>query len=71
MRARRRDHTPGLVRDILQATEKDLGPTGRDAMFGAGLADAYGAVSAQDIPLASAGKPGAKPPVERVSTGVR
>jgi subtilisin family serine protease len=71
MLERRSDLTPGRVRDILQTTAKDLGPKGRDVMFGAGLADAYGAVTAQDIPLASAGKPGAKPPIERVSTGVR
>lgn len=71
MLERRGDLTPGRVRDILLATAKDIGPKGRDVMFGAGLADAYGAVSAQDIPLASAGKASAKPPVERVSTGVR
>ena len=71
MLERRGDLTPGRVREILQSSAKDIGPKGRDVMFGAGLADAYGAVSAQDIPLASAGKPGAKQPVERVSTGAR
>src|SRR5674476_933010 len=38
--------TPDKVRDILLATAKDLGPKGRDVMFGAGLADAYGALMA-------------------------
>jgi subtilisin family serine protease len=71
MLERHGDLTPSRVREILQATAKDIGPKGRDTMFGAGLADAYGAVSAQNIPLASAGKANAKPPAERVSTGVR
>jgi subtilase family protein len=36
--------TPQAVRKALLSTAKDLGPTGRDDQFGAGLADAYGAV---------------------------
>ena len=59
--------TPSEVRGILQATARDLGPKGPDAMFGAGLADAYGAIMAKGAPaLASAPRP-----AERVSTGAR
>lgn len=36
--------SPDAVRRILLATAKDLGPAGKDDQFGAGLADAYGAV---------------------------
>jgi subtilisin family serine protease len=38
--------TPDEVRAGLTATARDLGPKGRDDMFGAGLADAYKAVVA-------------------------
>jgi hypothetical protein len=48
------------------ATAKDLGPKGRDSLFGAGLADAFGAVSAESPALAAVPLP-----VERVSTGAR
>ena len=71
MLERRGELTPREVRGILQATAKDIGPKGRDSMFGAGIVDAYAALSAQDAALASAVKSGVKPPVERVSTGVR
>ncbi len=37
---------PEQVRSILTATARDLGPKGRDDEFGAGLADAYRAVTA-------------------------
>ncbi len=61
------DLTPDKVRDILLATAKDLGPKGRDIMFGAGLADAYGAVRSEPAP-----KTAAMPrPVSRVGTGAR
>ncbi len=59
--------TPDLVRNILRATAKDLGPKGPDVMFGAGLVDAYGAVTAEPVPVAAA----APRPIERVSTGAR
>jgi subtilisin family serine protease len=36
--------TPPAVRKALLATARDLGPKGRDDQFGAGLADAYGAL---------------------------
>lgn len=67
MLERKGDLTPDKVRDILLATAKDLGPKGRDVMFGAGLADAYGALMAEDAPMAAA----APRPVERASTGAR
>jgi len=38
--------TPSEVRGILQSTARDLGKRGRDPEYGAGLADAYGAVKA-------------------------
>jgi subtilisin family serine protease len=37
---------PEQVRAILTSTARDLGPKGRDDLFGAGLADAYKAVAA-------------------------
>ena len=62
-------HQPGVtaakVRDVLMMTATDLGPKGRDAMFGAGLADAYGALTAGDAPLAQT----VPMPIERVSNG--
>ena len=61
------DLTPDRVKVILRATAKDLGPKGPDAMFGAGLADAYGAITADVAPMAAAGRR----QVERVSTGAR
>jgi subtilisin family serine protease len=67
MLQRKRDLTPDQVRSILQATAKDLGPQGPDVMFGAGLVDAYGAITAENAPLAAAGPR----PLERVSTGAR
>ena len=66
MLERNRDLTPDKARDILLATAKDLGPKGRDILFGAGLADAYGALMAERAPMAAAPQP-----VERVSTGSR
>jgi subtilisin family serine protease len=48
------DLTPDKVRGILMQTARDLGPKGRDSMFGAGLADAYAAILAEDAPVAAA-----------------
>ena len=45
---RKRDLKPDAVRKILLSTAKDLGPKGRDIYFGAGLADAYQAVTATE-----------------------
>ncbi|MCK9913503.1 S8 family serine peptidase [Microbacteriaceae bacterium K1510] len=59
------DLTATTLRDKLMASAKDLGPAGRDAMFGAGLADAYGALVAGDAPVAQT----VPLPVERVSGG--
>ncbi len=56
---------PDEVRAILMKTARDLGPPGRDDLFGAGEADAYAAVSAvaaapvvaaSDAPAPAAGK---------------
>ncbi len=58
--------TPDQARGILLATAKDLGAPGRDPMFGAGLADAYAALMAQETPQ-EAPMAAATPPVERVS----
>jgi hypothetical protein len=67
MLERKSDLTPEKVRGILQATAKDLGPKGHDIMFGAGLADAYAAIMAGSVPVASA----VPLPVSRVNTGAR
>jgi len=67
MLQRRPDLTPDKVKAILRATAKDIGPKGPDEMFGAGLADAFGAITADIAPMAAAGRR----PVERVSTGAR
>jgi hypothetical protein len=40
--------SPDAVRKILMASSKDLGPKGRDEMFGAGLIDAFQAVTAAE-----------------------
>lgn len=60
MLERKADLTPETVRSILEGTAKDVGPKGRDVMFGAGLADAYAAVIAAGASAAGAS-------VERVS----
>jgi hypothetical protein len=62
------DLTPDQVRNILRTTAKDLGPKGPDVMFGAGLADAYGALTTQPAPPPVAAGPRR---IERVSTGAR
>jgi subtilisin family serine protease len=67
MLQRKPDLTPDQVKVILRVTAKDLGPKGPDAMFGAGLADAYGAITADIAPGVAAGRR----PIERVSTGAR
>jgi subtilisin family serine protease len=69
MLQRRPDLTPDRVKVILRVTAKDLGPKGPDAMFGGGLADAYGAITADVAPVAAAGQ--RQRPIERVSTGAR
>lgn len=45
---RKRDLKPDAVRKILISTARDLGPKGRDIYFGAGLADAYQALTATE-----------------------
>jgi subtilisin family serine protease len=45
MLQRKGDLTPAAVREVLLKTAKDLGKKGRDDDFGAGLADAYRAVT--------------------------
>ena len=61
--------TPARVRAILQSTARDLGPKGRDPDFGAGLANAVGALSANAAPVTAASS--GNLPVERVRTGAR
>lgn len=58
--------SPDRLRHILLETAKDLGPRGRDSLFGAGLADALGAVMAEGPVTAAAPQPQA-----RESTGAR
>jgi hypothetical protein len=67
MLERKGDLTPDNVRDILMATAKDLGAKGRDPLFGAGLADAYGALMLEQAPVTASAPPG----IERVSAGAR
>lgn len=57
---------PGLkpdgVRKVLEQTAKDIGPSGKDPEFGAGLVDAYQAILAVQSPAASAtGQGGPQP----------
>jgi subtilisin family serine protease len=66
MLERRGDLTPGDVRSILETTAQDIGPKGRDVMFGAGLVDAYRAVTANTGSAVASGLP-----VERANSGVR
>jgi subtilisin family serine protease len=51
---RKGDLKPEAVRGLLTRTAHDLGPKGRDPGFGAGLVDAFAAVSATDTPVARA-----------------
>jgi subtilisin family serine protease len=67
MLQRKADLTPDQVRNILRTTARDLGPKGPDIMFGAGLADAYGALMLEIVPPTATGTQ----PIERVSTGAR
>jgi subtilisin family serine protease len=45
--------TPDAVRKILESTARDLGPSGKDPEFGAGLVDAYQAIMAVQPPSAT------------------
>lgn len=54
MLQRRPSLKPDEVRQVLTASAKDIGPRGRDAQFGAGLVDAYGAVTAIETETARA-----------------
>jgi subtilisin family serine protease len=51
---RKPDLTPESVRRVLMETATDLGPKGPDDQFGAGLVDAYRAVSSVRPPGDSA-----------------
>jgi subtilisin family serine protease len=57
------------VRAIVMKTARDLGPPGRDDLFGAGEADAYAAViaaaPAPSVPLASSDKPAVQPAADQ------
>lgn len=67
MLQRNPDLTPDKIRAILRASAKDLGPKGPDIMFGAGLANAYGALMLETAPITAAGAR----QIQRVSTGAR
>ncbi len=54
MLERKPDLSPDRVRAILLETARDLGPKGRDDLFGAGLADAYGSLMAEEAATAAA-----------------
>ena len=54
MLERKPELTPERVRAILLTTAKDLGPKGRDRLYGAGLADAYDSLLAEALPTAAA-----------------
>jgi len=60
---------PDDVRAIVMKTARDLGPPGRDNLFGAGEADAYAAViaavPAPSVPVASSGQPAAQPAADQ------
>jgi subtilisin family serine protease len=45
---------PDVVRQILEATAKDLGPRGKDKDYGAGLVDAYEAIVSVEAKAAAA-----------------
>jgi subtilisin family serine protease len=67
MLQRKANLTPDQVRNILRATARDLGPKGPDIMFGAGLADAYGALMLETVQPNAA----SPVPIERASNGAR
>lgn len=68
MLERKPDLTPAAVRHVLATTAKDLGPKGIDDQFGAGLADAYLAVTATE-PQPMAKDTAAPVPVLSTSSG--
>jgi hypothetical protein len=59
--------TPDQARATLLTTAKDIGAPGRDPLFGAGLADAYAAITAGEAPPVAEAKSEVEPQVERVS----
>jgi subtilisin family serine protease len=65
------EHKPGMTPDqaraTLLATAKDIGAPGRDPLFGAGLVDAYAAITAGEAPPVADAKLQNEPQVERVS----
>jgi subtilisin family serine protease len=54
MLQRKPDLTPAAIRAMLMASAKDLGPRGRDDDFGAGLADAYRALTEEPSRISNA-----------------
>jgi len=50
------------VRQALVQSARDPGPAGRDDRFGAGEADAFAAVSAVAVPVATVSEPSAPAP---------
>jgi subtilisin family serine protease len=61
--------TPDKLRRLLEKSAKDLGPSGRDHMFGYGLVDAAGALARAGAPVTAELPTASVPlPLRRVST---
>ena len=64
--------TPARLRRLMEQTAQDLGPKGRDPLFGYGLANAFAALTQEDAPLTAELPTVNVPlPVSRVSTHAR
>ena len=64
--------TPNALRALLEKSAKDLGPKGRDHLFGYGLVNAYEALTREPGPMTAQLPTVNVPlPISRVSTGAR
>ena len=59
--------TPNALRGLLEKSAKDIGPKGRDHLFGYGLVNAYEALTRERPPVTAE----VPLPISRVSTGTR
>jgi subtilisin family serine protease len=64
---RDRKLTPEKLRRLLEKTAKDIGPKGRDQLFGYGLVNAFEALTTATAPMTAE----VPLPIARVSTGAR